>query len=89
MFRFPAAFASTSTLIQQRHVVSVLNHSNNKIDKSYPMKDRDGIDTDTKIIDFQIIAKNTVKIIVNHESIYNKVTASWQTVAVEFIFKKV
>lgn len=88
MFRFPAQIGSTSTLVQQRSVGSLISSFDNKIYQSFKMKDGNGVDTGTFMLNYQVIANNKIKVTVNHDRIYNVTTNSWQSIIVEFVFIK-
>lgn len=55
MNRFPPEYESNTTNVNTRDAGALIYHENGMIFHAYPVQDRDGNDTDTKLLDFEII----------------------------------
>jgi hypothetical protein len=88
MQRWPLAYQDDKTNITNRGVWATINNVGINIVSAPFAVDGDGNPTATKLIDFEIIDKTTIKLKFNHNLIYDIPTASWKTIIVEGIYKK-
>lgn len=66
-----------------------INAKGTEILKSVPMKNSYGEITETELIDFRIIDKNTLELTFKHDRIYDVKQKKWKTIEITAIYQKI
>lgn len=66
-----------------------INAKGTEILKSTPMQNTDGTSTETELIDFRIIDKNTLELTFKHNRIYDVKQKKWKKIEITAIYQKI
>lgn len=88
MQRWPPSYQDDTTNILRLVTFAHISNERQEIISNQPILTTDGLPTETKLIDFEIIDSNTIQLKFNHNLIYDIPTSSWRTIIVEGIYKK-
>jgi hypothetical protein len=88
MQRWPPSYQDDTTNVLNLVTFAHFSNKGKEIILNQPILTTDGLPTETKLIDFEIIDSTTIKLKFNHNLIYDIPTSSWKTVIVEGVYKK-